>query len=381
MLEKPFAPVSDETVEKLVGLAETVSSQPGETFESGIARAMVAILSSPRFLFHLEAAGEIAIDESAIDERQESQGGVAYGPVSELALASRLSYFLWSTMPDQELIDLAEAGQLRSQLSQQIRRMMKDERGQQFLENFVGQWLRTRDVAQVSIDPYAVLGLKEDFDALLEEYRRVRALRGNQEERSPEEEQLRERYRELRQIGDRFDAKLREAMRLETEMGVEYIVREDRSLLELIDSDYTFLNEALAEHYKIPGVVGSEMRRVELPEGSPRGGVLTQASMLLVTSNPTRTSPVKRGLFVLDNILGTPAPPAPGGVPDLEDSAERFGGRTPTLRELLAAHREAPLCASCHARMDPLGLAWRISMRSVSGVIPRTTTPSIRQAN
>lgn len=150
---------------------------------------------------------------------------------------------------------------------------------------------------------------------------------------------------------------MRRAMRRETEMSVEYIVKEDQSLLDLLDCDYTFVNEKLASVYDIPDVRGPEMRRVKLPEGNPRGGVLTQASMLLVTSNPTRTSPVKRGLFILENILGTPSPPAPPNVPDLEESAKRFAGREPPLRELLAAHRESALCSSCHSRMDPLGIA------------------------
>ena len=146
-------------------------------------------------------------------------------------------------------------------------------------------------------------------------------------------------------------------MRRETELCFEYIVKEDRSLLDLLDCDYTFLNERLASLYGVADVRGNELRRVRLPEGSPRGGVLTHASMLLVTSNPTRTSPVKRGLFILDNILGTPAPPAPAGVPDLEETAKKFAGREPPLRELLAVHRESALCSSCHSRMDPLGIA------------------------
>ena len=146
-------------------------------------------------------------------------------------------------------------------------------------------------------------------------------------------------------------------MRRETEQFAEHVIRNDVSLLDLLDCNYTFLNEKLAEHYGIEGVEGEKMRRVELPDDSPRGGVLTQASMLLVTSNPTRTSPVKRGLFILDNILGTPAPPAPAAVPELEASSDRFTDHKPTLRELLAVHREDALCASCHARMDPLGLA------------------------
>lgn len=146
-------------------------------------------------------------------------------------------------------------------------------------------------------------------------------------------------------------------MRLETEMYFSYVVHEDRSVLELIDSNYTFLNPALARHYKLPEVVGNEMRRVELPEGSPRGGVLTQGSILAVTSNPTRTSPVKRGLFILENILGTPPPPPPDDIPPLEDTEKSFNGREPTVRESLQLHRDAPLCQSCHERMDPLGLA------------------------
>jgi hypothetical protein len=135
------------------------------------------------------------------------------------------------------------------------------------------------------------------------------------------------------------------------------IVRADRSVLELLDSDYTFVNERLAKHYGIPDVKGTEMRRVSLPAESPRGGLLTQGTVLVVTSNPTRTSPVKRGLFILENILGTPAPPPPADVPQLEDSEKAFGDREPTLREVLEVHRGKPLCNACHARMDPLGLA------------------------
>jgi len=147
-------------------------------------------------------------------------------------------------------------------------------------------------------------------------------------------------------------------MRSETEMYFEHVMKEDRSVLELLDSDYTFLNEKLAKHYGVPDVTGDEMRRVKLPEGSPRGGVLTQGAVLAVTSNPTRTSPVKRGLFVLENILGTPPPPAPPDVPALEEAAKQFEGREPKLSEMLAVHRANKLCSSCHERMDPLGLAF-----------------------
>jgi Protein of unknown function (DUF1588)/Protein of unknown function (DUF1585)/Protein of unknown function (DUF1592) len=146
-------------------------------------------------------------------------------------------------------------------------------------------------------------------------------------------------------------------MQQETELTFQYVFRENHSLLELLDSNYTFLNERLAEHYGIEGVKGPRMRRVELPPDSPLGGILTEGSVLVVTSNPTRTSPVKRGLFVLDNILGTPAPPPPGPVPLLEESAVAFTDHEPTLRELLEKHRSEPLCFSCHSRMDPLGLA------------------------
>ncbi|MCL4787475.1 MAG: DUF1588 domain-containing protein, partial [Verrucomicrobia bacterium] len=146
--------------------------------------------------------------------------------------------------------------------------------------------------------------------------------------------------------------------RQETERTFEYILKEDRSLLELLDSDYTFLNERLARHYGIENVAGNEVRRVILPADSPRGGVLGQGTILAVTSNPTRTSPVKRGVFILENILGLPPPPPPPDIPPLEDAARNTGGRTPTLREVLAVHREQPLCSSCHNRMDPLGLAF-----------------------
>jgi hypothetical protein len=162
------------------------------------------------------------------------------------------------------------------------------------------------------------------------------------------------RFGELRKL---YSGALRTAMRRETEMSFEYVLRENRSLLELIDSDYTFVNEQLARHYDIPGVKGDEMRRVTLPKNSPRGGILTQGTMLLVTSNPTRTSPVKRGLYVLNNLLAMPAPPPPTSVPTLEESVEAILDHEPTVREALERHRSDPLCASCHARMDPIGLA------------------------
>ncbi len=184
------------------------------------------------------------------------------------------------------------------------------------------------------------------------------------EERTPEQkaelEQMAERRRRfLRGPQIELDRDLRRALREETEKCVAYVVKEGRSVLELLESDYTFLNEKLANHYGLTNldISGPEMRRVSLPAGSPRGGVLTHGSVLVVTSNPDRTSPVKRGLFILDNILGTPAPPPPGNVPALEVAEKDFKEHEPTLRESLTLHREKPLCASCHARMDPLGLA------------------------
>ena len=304
---------------------------------------MIGVLASPRFLFRLESSNN---DDAA----------KPFADVDEQALASRLSYFLWSTMPDNELFELAEKGQLRSNLSSQVSRMTKDRRANEFIRNFVGQWLRTRDVTSVTIDPIAVLGHQKEWEEMLEKFRNLRG-RGFRRELTPEEQKTRDRFRELRGIADRFDDELKRSMRRETELCVEHIARENLSLLDLLDCNYTFVNEKLADHYGIPDIKGGDMRRVDLPADSVRGGVLSHASMLLLTSNPTRTSPVKRGFFILDNILGTPSPPAPPNVPELEAAAGKFGDHEPILRELLAAHRESALCASCHARMDPLGLA------------------------
>ncbi|MBC7965820.1 MAG: DUF1592 domain-containing protein [Fuerstia sp.] len=335
--------VKQATLDRLVTIAELAGKQPGATFESGIAQAMTGVLASPRFLFRLESSAE-------------ADAAKPFADVDELDLASRLSYFLWSTMPDEELFELAQQGQLRNQLSAQVARMMRDRRSNEFLRNFVGQWLRTRDVTQATVDPIAVLGHQKEYEALLAQFRDRRG-RSFGQELTPEEQKTRDRFRELRKITDDFDDELKRAMQRETELCVEHIAHENLSLLDLLDCNYTFVNEKLAKHYGLPDVQGDEMRLVELPPESVRGGVLCHASMLLITSNPTRTSPVKRGLFILDNILGTPAPPAPPGVPALEAAADKFGDREPTLRELLTAHRESALCASCHARMDPLGLA------------------------
>ncbi len=303
-------PVNEEAIDRLAVLAKETYTAPGQSFESGIGRAMVAVLASPRFLFRVEDVVAETEGERAgsHDSAEPSLLAPRSAPLDEHALASRLSYFLWSTMPDDELMRLADRGELRAQLVGQVERMLKDRRSKALAANFAGQWLRSRDVENYEVDL-------------------------------------------------RFGHDLAEAMRQETESCFDYVVREDRSLLELIDSDYTFLNERLAKHYGVDGVSGGEMRRVELAEDSPRGGVLTQGTLLVVTSNPTRTSPVKRGLFILDNILGTPPPPPPEDVPALEEAAAAIGDHAPTIRELQEQHRRDPLCHSCHARMDPLGLA------------------------
>jgi hypothetical protein len=285
--------------------------------------------------------------------------------VDEYALASRLSYFLWSTMPDEELFRLAGEHKLRKNLTEQVDRMLADNRWQQFIEQFVGQWLHARDIEDAVINASDVIRRDEkpdpDASHLLE---RIRSLRRKEPEALTDAEraELQEVSRALDALRERtrdveFNDSLRHAMRRETEMLFEYLVRENRSLVELIDSDYTFLNERLARHYGIEGVEGERMRLVSLPVDSPRGGVLTQGTVLVTTSNPNRTSPVKRGVFIMDNLLGIPpAPPLPN-VPPLEAEDQDEFADLPTLRETLAKHRSDPLCSSCHDRMDPLGLA------------------------
>ena len=348
-------PVDDRTLQRLVGIAEEAYRKDGKSFEEGVARAMVAVLASSRFIFRIE-------------EPEQSAARKPYAPVDEYSLASRLSYFFWSSMPDDELLDLAKRGELRKNLGAQVKRMVADRKASELIENFTGQWLQTRDVDGIDINVRAVLFRDNPGDRdsrrRRERAQELRAKRDNGK-LTPEEEseldvlqqEFRRRFANRPQI--ELDGELRRAMRRETEMAFDYIAREDRSVLELIDSDYTFLNERLARHYGLTNlnVTGREMRRVDLPEDARRGGLLTHGSMLIVTSNPTRTSPVKRGLFLLENIIGVPPPPPPPDIPDLEESAKAFTDREPTLREVLAVHREQALCSSCHNRMDPLGLA------------------------
>jgi Protein of unknown function (DUF1592)/Protein of unknown function (DUF1588)/Protein of unknown function (DUF1587)/Protein of unknown function (DUF1585)/Protein of unknown function (DUF1595) len=344
-------PVDEVTVNRLAALAEGEYSEEGATFESGIAQAMAAVLASPMFLFREEGLLESSSDP--------------YPLIDEYALASRLSYFLWSSMPDSELFQLAEQHTLRKNLSTQLKRMLADPRSGEFIRHFVGQWLQARDIETVPIDAFAVTDRDQPSDPDADRYRaRLQQLSRRFSDALTEKEkkdlnEVRAAYfKTLRGFREQeLNDELRQAMRRETEMLVDYIVRQDRSLLELLVSDYTFLNERLAKHYGINGVEGKEMRLVALPIESPRGGVLTQGTVLAVTSNPDRTSPVKRGLFILDNILGIPPPPPPPNIPPLEEAAKDFVGHTPTLRETLELHRKKPACSSCHNRLDPLGLA------------------------
>ncbi len=275
-------------------LADLTISAP--KFESGVAQGLMAILVSPKFLFRTET-------------QPQPDNPKSIHPLDDFALASRLSYLLWLSIPDEELHDLAALGTLRANLRQQVRRMLDDPKSARFFEDFTGQWLRTRNVLMTPIS-------------------RV----------------------------DGKIATLRGAMKRETDMLFEYISRNDRDLLELITANYTFTNEELARYYEIPAHKGEDFQRVDLPAGSKRGGILTHASFLVSTSNPNRTSPVKRGLFVLENLLGIEPPPPPPGVASLDDA--KANGVTPrTVREQLALHRADKACAGCHAHFDPIGIA------------------------
>jgi mono/diheme cytochrome c family protein len=271
------------------------------SFDAGVQLALERLLISPDFLFRIE------------QDPRDVPPGTVY-ELSDLELASRLSFFLWSSIPDDELLDAAERGVLKDPdvLERQTRRMLADSRATALVRNFAGQWLYLRNLS--SVVPDAVI--------------------------FPE-----------------FDENLRDAFLAETELFVESLIRDDRSVLDLLAADHTFANERLAAHYGIPGVYGSHFRRVPL-EGDlaeQRGGILGHGSLLTVTSYANRTSPVLRGKWVLTNILGTPPRPPPADVPDLPDRGE--GGKAATIRDRLQMHRENPACAGCHAPMDPLGLA------------------------
>ncbi len=265
-------------------------------FDYGVQSAIEAMLVSPDFLFRVE---------------RDPAGSAAVYRLNDFELASRLSFFLWSSIPDDELLDLAEQDKLKSSLviQRQVGRMLDDPRSQAFISNFGGQWLHLRNLEGATPDPEIFPG---------------------------------------------FDESLRQAFRRETELFFESVLRENRSVFDLLDANYTYLNQRLAEHYGIRGVYGSQFRRVTLTDQN-RGGLLGQGSILTVTSYPNRTSVVQRGKWILENLLGAPPPPAPPDVPDLKPRSK--DGRLLSMREQMDVHRANPICASCHARMDPIGFA------------------------
>lgn len=289
-------PVSEADLAPLLKVYDAERATSG--FEPGIEAALEAILVSPRFLFLVEQ-----------DPVGSAPGSVH--PVSDVELASRLSFFLWSSIPDETLLSLAEKGRLHQPkvLDAQIARMLADPRSRALTSNFAGQWLYLRNLDQQRPDPAV-------FPA--------------------------------------FDTRLRSAMARETELFFDHVLSQNRPLLDFISADYTFLNQRLAEHYGIPGVTGTAFRQVALDPAWHRGGLLGQASILTVTSYGNHTSVVKRGKWVLENLLASPPPPPPPDVPALKESVD---GRLLTAREQLELHRKSPACAGCHVKMDPLGFA------------------------
>ena len=298
-------PVTSADVEVLIeffemGRVNGDGSAASRGFDSGIELALRRLLVSPEFLVRIEA------DPTGV------ASDTPYA-VTDIELASRLSFFLWSSIPDDELLDLAERGVLSqpAELDRQVRRMIADPRSKELTTNFTGQWLQLRNLATVVRPgaPYSVA----------------------------------------------FDETLRQAMITETELFFDHVVREDRGVLELLTADYTYLNGRLAGHYGIPNVQGSHFRLVTYPAGSPRGGLLGQGSILTLTSHAIRTSPVLRGKWILNNILGTPPPDPPPNIPALDDRQTQL--RVGTMRERMSAHRDNPVCAACHAMIDPAGFA------------------------
>jgi hypothetical protein len=293
-------PVTDVDLHDLMPFFE--EGRAAGSFDLGIQKALERMLVSSQFLFRIERP----------PVRRGEPSGSPY-PISDLELASRLSFFLWSSIPDDELLDTAIAGRLKQPavLERQVRRMLTDERSSALVTNFAAQWLYLRDI----------------------------------EAKLPDEVLFQD-----------FDETLRAAMARETELFIDSIFRENRSVVDLLSADYTFLNERLAKHYGIPNVRGSYFRRVALPAGSPRGGLLGHGSVLTITSYSTRTSPVLRGKWVLENLLSAAPPPPPANIPALETKGAA-PGELLTMREAMTRHRASPACASCHARMDPIGFA------------------------
>lgn len=289
-------PVTDADLRPLLSFYET--GRRDGNFEAGIEMALRRMLVSPDFLFRIER------------DPPGSAPGSVYR-INEFELASRLSFFLWSSIPDNQLLELAERGKLKESavFEQQVRRMLDDSRSKALVRNFAGQWVYLRNLALLKPDP---------------------------------------------DVFPEFDESLRDAFQRETELFFETILREDRSVVDLLDANFSFLNQRLARHYQIPNVYGSHFRRVTF-NSNERGGLLGQGSILTVTSYPTRTSPVLRGKWILENLLGTPPPPPPANVPDLK--AKSDDGTPLSLRQQMEKHRANPACAGCHARMDPLGFA------------------------
>ena len=320
-------PATAADIQALEPFYKSGSAEGG--FERGIQRALERLLVSPQFLFRIER----------------EPAGLAPGTpyrIGDLELASRLSFFLWSSIPDDRLLDAATRGQLRdpAALNAQVKRMLADPRSQALVTNFAEQWLFLRD-----------LDAKKPDDLLFQD----------------------------------FDETLRDAFRQETSLFLDSVLRQDRSVLDLLTANYSFVNERLARHYGIPNVKGSYFRRTEFSGTSPRGGLLGQGSILTITSYATRTSPVVRGKWVLENLLSAPPPPPPADIPPLKTEAGETG-KPLSMRAAMTLHRANPACASCHARMDPIGFAmenfdalgrWRDhdngNAIDVSGVFPDGT--------
>ena len=290
-------PVTQSDLGNLIGFYQRGRNE-GSNFESGIEAAIQLLLASPDFLFRFEP-----------DTANAAPGSVYR--ISDLDLASRLSFFLWSTIPDEELLSAAAQGLLKDPavLERQVKRMLKDPRAKALVDNFAGQWLYLRNLK--TINP--------DFETFPD-----------------------------------FDDNLRQAMKKETDLFIESIIREDRSVMELLNANYTFVNERLARHYRMPGIYGTDFRRVTLKDDNRRG-LLGQASILTLTSNSTRTSPVSRGKWILTNILGLPPNPPPPEIPALKEKSD--AGKPTSLRERMEQHRANPTCAGCHRTMDPIGFS------------------------
>lgn len=286
-------PVKKDEIDRLMVFAQLSLAQEGESFirPKSVYAPMRAALCSPYFLYRVE---QVPLEGTA--------------PINEYELASRLSYFLWSSMPDDELFKLAEQNQLRAHQDEQVRRMLKDPKARALTDNFAEQWLHLAAIKRASPDP---------------------------------------------KIFPDFDESLRQAMREETVQFVKHVIAEDSSIMDFLDADYTFVNERLAKHYGIDGVTGEEFRMVKLDPTVNRGGLMTQASILTLSSPPTRTSPIKRGVWVLQTLFNDPPSPPPADVPPLDEGKVLTG----TVRQVLDAHRANAQCAGCHSKIDPYGLA------------------------